>query len=114
MKSSVIVNSCEFYIIIISDIDECTYHSPCAHICRDLKVGYECDCNPGFRRHTQNPHLCQDIDECTDLEVVKPCSHHCRNTLGSYVCSCAEGYVLRSDNHSCKANSCEYCILTVL
>ncbi|XP_075238130.1 LDL receptor protein 1 isoform X2 [Lycorma delicatula] len=87
------------------NINECEHQLPCVHICRDLKVGYECDCYTGYRRHAQNPHLCQDIDECTDIDVVKPCSQNCRNTLGSYVCSCVEGYALRSDNHSCKAVS---------
>ncbi|KDR21144.1 hypothetical protein L798_04073, partial [Zootermopsis nevadensis] len=83
------------------NINECEDHKPCAHICSDKKVGYECLCHPGYQVHSKDPHLCSDIDECTD----RPCSQVCRNVLGSYVCSCVNGFVLRADKHSCKINS---------
>jgi hypothetical protein len=76
----------------------------------DKKIGYECQCNPGFQVHAKDSRLCADIDEC---ERDHPCSQHCRNTMGSYVCSCGEGYILKPDEHSCKANSSKYQYFTL-
>ncbi|XP_047119261.1 low-density lipoprotein receptor-related protein 1 [Schistocerca piceifrons] len=83
------------------NINECANSKVCMHDCVDLKVGYACTCRPGFRVNQKDWHLCADVDECAD----RPCSQICRNTMGSYVCSCADGYILRSDKHSCKANT---------
>ncbi|XP_047739334.1 low-density lipoprotein receptor-related protein 1 [Hyalella azteca] len=85
-------------------INEClaTDPSPCAQICRDLKVGYQCLCYPGYRQNPTDPRLCVDIDEC---EETHPCPQLCRNQLGSYTCSCAAGYIAEQDGHVCRANS---------
>lgn len=85
------------------NINECTRDTPqCAHKCIDKKLGYECACNPGFKVSGKDPHLCEDVNECTD----RPCSQLCKNTYGSYHCSCVDGYALK-DKHVCKAVSLE-------
>ncbi|XP_063218358.1 prolow-density lipoprotein receptor-related protein 1 [Bacillus rossius redtenbacheri] len=81
--------------------NECELASPCAQLCVDRKVGYECRCRAGYKVSPADPRMCSDVDECRD----RPCSQGCRNTAGSYVCSCAEGYELRPDGRSCKATS---------
>lgn len=86
---------------MLSDQNECEGVNPCSHICKDLKVGYECVCRPGFKPHPSNPHLCTDVDECSEYI----CSQKCRNTFGSFSCGCADGYLLLPDQRSCKANS---------
>jgi len=83
-------------------VNECAPINPCAHICIDKVIGYECLCNPGFKTNPKDSHLCSDIDECVEQ---KPCSQFCRNTFGSYVCSCADGYIPVNGGHSCKTNS---------
>ncbi|XP_074039673.1 LDL receptor protein 1 [Leptinotarsa decemlineata] len=83
-------------------IDECSATpSPCAQICVDKPVGYECMCKLGFRVSSKDPKHCDDVDEC----LQKPCSQICRNTRGSYHCSCHKDYILQYDKKSCKANS---------
>lgn len=85
------------------NINECTANTRlCAHKCIDKKVGYECQCNPGYRVRPKDIHLCEDIDECLD----RPCSQLCTNTAGSYHCSCVDGYALKNKN-ICKAVSAE-------
>ncbi|XP_046386652.1 prolow-density lipoprotein receptor-related protein 1 isoform X2 [Ischnura elegans] len=110
-------------------INECEAPGICAHECIDLSIGYECKCRPGFQVHPDDQGLCVDFDECaggvsdsmeenTELSVhtstkaergerraASPCSQICRNTFGSYKCACVPGYVLRNNQHSCKANS---------
>ncbi|XP_030747153.1 prolow-density lipoprotein receptor-related protein 1 [Sitophilus oryzae] len=82
------------------NINECSSDpSPCAHICEDKLVGYECKCEPGYKVSSKDPHRCDDIDECLN----RPCSQICKNVRGSYHCSCHKNYIL--DNGACKANS---------
>ncbi|CAH1165542.1 unnamed protein product [Phyllotreta striolata] len=84
-------------------IDECSANpSPCAQICIDKPVGYECKCNAGYTISRKDPHRCEDVDECS---AKKPCSQTCTNTLGSYHCGCAANYTLRYDRISCRADS---------
>ncbi|XP_071495091.1 low-density lipoprotein receptor-related protein 1-like [Diadema antillarum] len=52
-----------------------------------------CVCPEGFQAPSDNPTVCQDIDEC---DMYGTCDQVCTNTEGSYNCSCAEGYVLHS------------------
>ncbi|CAH2009921.1 unnamed protein product [Acanthoscelides obtectus] len=83
-------------------IDECSaIPSPCAQICVDKPVGYECKCKEGYQRNPKDPHQCDDVNECAD----RPCSQICRNTRGSYHCSCDKNYILHYDKKSCRANS---------
>lgn len=75
---------------------------PCAHICIDRPVGYECKCYPGYK---SVGHLCHDINECNSTEITKPCTQVCYNTIGSFKCDCKAGYTLLPDGHSCKAST---------
>lgn len=90
-------------VMIFADINECTTQSPCAHVCVDKPIGYECQCYPGFKPNPKDPNLCTDVDECA--EHPRPCSQICRNTFGSYSCSCAEGYASTHNGRSCKTDS---------
>lgn len=81
------------------DIDECNAEiRPCAQICIEKPVGYECGCFPGYK--PRNDSYCEDYDECQE----NPCSHTCTNSIGSYHCSCVAGYVPKTKT-TCVANS---------
>lgn len=86
----------------INECEQSTGHQLCAHKCVDRKIGYECQCNAGFKVNHKQPNLCEDINECAD----RPCSQICTNTFGSYHCSCVDGYALK-DKHICKAVTTE-------
>lgn len=62
------------------NVNECENPYTCAHICNDKKIGYECQCHPGFRIRPTDPSMCDDIDECL---VDRPCSQLCINTPGT-------------------------------
>ncbi|KAG5677308.1 hypothetical protein PVAND_007077 [Polypedilum vanderplanki] len=83
------------------NINECLYVD-CEHNCTDLKIGYECSCNRGFKKSELDSHKCNDINECED----RPCSQLCLNTYGSYHCECLEGYI--KTGNSCKIDSAEH------
>lgn len=80
------------------NVNECEY-TDCDHVCKDLKIGYECLCNPGFLPSKNDSHKCEDINECEN----RPCQQLCLNTYGSFHCECLEGY-LKLGN-SCKVDS---------
>ncbi|XP_065578254.1 prolow-density lipoprotein receptor-related protein 1-like isoform X3 [Artemia franciscana] len=84
-------------------IDECRSTNPCAHICVDQKVGFKCQCWPGYKPHPEDARLCVDVDECIE---TRPCSQKCTNKPGSFTCSCSDGYFLVNGT-SCFVNSTE-------
>ncbi|XP_061086715.1 low-density lipoprotein receptor 1 isoform X1 [Conger conger] len=69
----------------------------CSHICKDLKIGFECLCPAGFT--LVDTKQCEDIDECANPDI---CSQTCVNLEGSYKCTCEDGYQLDPRTNACK------------
>ncbi|KAM6575811.1 hypothetical protein CsatA_024138 [Cannabis sativa] len=63
--------------------------------------GYQCRCKKGYEG---NPYLkqgCQDIDECSDLNIIPHCKG-CKNIPGDYECKCPLGMHGDGKNGNCK------------
>lgn len=95
---------CFVLFFFVLDVNECEPINPCAHTCVDKPVGFECQCNEGYKTNPKDPLLCADVDECA--LHPRPCSQVCRNTIGSYICSCTDGFAIHNGT-GCKTNSSE-------
>ncbi|XP_043105727.1 fibrillin-2 [Puntigrus tetrazona] len=89
-----------------SDTDECAEDVDLCENgqCLNVPGSYRCECEMGFT-HTPNSRICQDVDECTFLNICV--SGSCQNIPGMFRCVCDEGYELDRTGGNCTdVNEC--------
>ncbi|KAK3754518.1 hypothetical protein QZH41_006877 [Actinostola sp. cb2023] len=88
-------------LFIHEDINECyDQNGGCQQECSNKRGSYECVCRKGYRRDTNDPTKCIDINECK-VHNNGGCEQVCLNTYSSYRCRCNLGYRLAPDRKKC-------------
>lgn len=86
------------------DANECSKPDSCQpnSECVNSEGSYECECVDGYKK---NNGVCQDEDECSEIEGICNAGAECVNFEGSYSCSCKKGYFKKDDE--CLKDECE-------
>ena len=89
-----------------TDIDECDINNGhgLVHNCNDEATcdnfpgGFNCTCNEGWTAGPNNGTHCENVDECTEVDVdgfaLNDCHANatCTDTMGSWNCTCDAGF----------------------
>ncbi|CBY36887.1 unnamed protein product [Oikopleura dioica] len=87
------IHSASGFDVCDEDEDECvTGTHECEHQCVNTIGSYDCKCDKGYIKSSQNSNECDDVDECRHNNGG--CEEFCVNTDGSFECSCPEGFTL--------------------
>ncbi|KAK3754517.1 hypothetical protein QZH41_006876 [Actinostola sp. cb2023] len=93
-------------LFIHEDINECyDQNGGCQQECYNKRGSYECVCRKGYRRDTNDPTKCIDVNECLS---ANDCTQKCTNTPGSYKCDCFKGMAYVKGSNMCEdINECK-------
>uniref|UniRef100_A0A8D2M6L8 Multiple EGF-like-domains 6 n=1 Tax=Zonotrichia albicollis TaxID=44394 RepID=A0A8D2M6L8_ZONAL len=83
-----------------ADVDECQVHNGgCQHRCVNTLGSFYCECQPGFRLHTDG-RTCLALNSCALNNGG--CEHDCvQVTLAQHRCQCRHNHQLHQDGKRC-------------